>query len=140
MDHLKSTISYNHSKLINSGCLTQKVCFCSSIYILDSHYLRLKIRFVCVGIFNLENLLIEFVIPNMSQIFIVYQTSLKRTKSPFDFLFSCCEFTKVILKSKCYWNFRIKAFWYKSLITKSLQLNPNWNSKEHFFLSFSHTL
>ena len=58
------------------------------------NYLRLKIRVLCVGNFNLKCLLIEFVIPNLSQIIFVYQKSLKRTfktvffsaKKPFKFV------------------------------------------------------
>ena len=54
---------------------------------------------------NLKCLSIEFVIPNLSQIINcipeifkmeVYNRVLS-TKSPFEFAFSCCEFTKVIL-------------------------------------------
>ena len=67
---------------------------------------------LCVqGIFNLSCLLIEFVIPNLSQIYFyipeIFKTYVSNqflsTKSTVNLCFQCCELTKVIvqLKSLC---------------------------------------
>ena len=75
--------------------------------------------------FNLKCLLIEFVIPNMSQIYFcipeIFRTNVLNrflgTKSPFEFVFSRCEFTKVIVQSKSWVEmFVIEAFWYTNII------------------------
>ena len=59
-------------------------------------------------IFNLKCLLIEFVIPNLSQIYFSIQEIFKTnvsthffsTKSALEFVLTRCEFTKVILQSR----------------------------------------
>ena len=104
----------NHIK--NTGCtnnsFTRKI---SNIYFwlrfgLANSMIIQGYKFVlCVqGIFNLKCLLIEFVIPNLSQIYFcvheIFKTNVSNrlysTKSPFEFVFSSCELTKVILQSK----------------------------------------
>ena len=50
----------------------------------------------------LKCLLIKFVMPNLSQIYFclpeIFETNwVFSTKSPFEFVFFCCEFTKIIL-------------------------------------------
>ena len=60
---------------------------------------------LCVWIFNLNCLLFEFFILNMSQIILVHKAEIFKanflsTKSAFEFVFSRCEFTKVIWSQK----------------------------------------
>ena len=95
----------NYTENINVGQSKEEKKI-SSIYryIFDSD-LVWQICVVYVGNFQPEKcLLIELIIRNLSQIYFVNQKSLKRTfkpgfeyRSPFEFVFSRCEFTKVIL-------------------------------------------
>ena len=69
-----------------------------------------------LGFFNLKCLLIEFVIPNLGQIYFCIQEIFKNDhlKSFFGFVLMGCKFTKVILqfKSQC----EMFAFWYTNNI------------------------
>ena len=64
---------------------------------------------LCVqGLFNLKCLSIKFLIPNLNQVYFslpeTFKTNVSNrflsTKSPFEFVFLCCEFKKVIVQSK----------------------------------------
>ena len=94
---------------------------------------------LCVyGIFNLWCLLIDFIIPNLSRIYFVYQKSLKRTfKTSFWVQIHLLNLCSSAVNPKGYyvvkklvWNVRIKAFWYTKDIAlynhlKSLHTNIN---------------
>ena len=85
--------------------------------------------------FNLQFVLIEFVTPNLSQIYFclseIFKTTVQNrglsTKSSFEFVFSCWEFTMVILIGvelnpfflKCHKSFCIHKLFFSSYIFTS---------------------
>ena len=84
---------------INSAChiwsdlQPQYIFFSGLVWRMQFIFISGKIIMLCEEkFFILKCLLIEFV-----KFIFVYQKSLKR-KSRFEFIFSCCEFTKVILQ------------------------------------------
>ena len=81
-------------------------------------YLRLKIR---GDIFNLKYVLIEFVLPNLSQIYFCMLDIFKTHFS--EFVYPCCEFTKSFCNKKNFCNMFFlfyKNFYFKIYFTVKL--------------------
>ena len=87
-------------------------------------YQRLRIRVLCVGKFFPLITIIELVITNLS-----FEYKITR----FEFVFSCCEFTKVFfLFKKLVWNVCIKAFWYTNTVNSNLSKSKDLENEINF--------